>query len=290
MLLRNMLVVWVSICLIKQNILYCQEAPNGLVSAKELNAFAAFDFQGDVFRSGGGGTILSPLGVIVAGKDGINTGVKDGRVRLFNGTEFRVTRVHEVDSEMVFLITNKPVNGRRLLMRRSATLQEGEELVGRGPIGGSQQFSTIRGFVSQLPDFRSGTLGVQMPSTVGCVGTGLFDLNGSLVGVIYSRQKNATEFLRLWSCDLIKAKVVESFGTVWEERLAGIEFADTKISGIRKKNYGLEIGDTIKAVDGVSIESFADWLLAGAALSSQEMKQFSLEVERNGSRLTIVIP
>lgn len=279
----------VLLVLIQQSPVWCQDARIGLSTAKENNVLSAFEFRGDTFLSGKGGTVLSPLGVIVTGKGGIKAGMKDGKVRLFTGELVEVPHVIEADVELVFLVTSRPLKGKPIAIRKSTTLVEGEELVGRGPIGGHQFMSTVRGYLSRLPDQRSGFAGAQLPLTDGCSGVGLFDLKGSLVGVVHGPQKNAPGFQTIWSCDVIRGKIIECFGTTWDEKLVGVKVTDTKISSLDSQDYGLQVGDVIKSVEGASIDSFTDWLLAGAAVTFRQQAQVSLEVERNGSLVTLVI-
>jgi hypothetical protein len=266
-----------------------QEHPHfGLSIAKSNNVLVGAEFNGNDAKRGGGGTILSPLGIIATLKSFVG-GTTDGNIQLASGEQIDVKRVIESNIDLAFIVTARQLKSEVITLRKNSSLREGEELVCRAPIGGKPPMGTARGILSHLPSPNPGMVGVQLPLTTGCVGVGIFDLKGSLVGVTIGSVDKAPGFYRAWAGDVIRGKIVECFGTSWDDYLPGLETVDLTITTDQSGMYGLRVHDKIKSINGVIVNSMTDWLLAGGALSVRDEKEVTFEIERNGVVEKIVV-
>jgi S1-C subfamily serine protease len=240
----------------------------------------------------GSGVILSPVGVVVTCKHVIK-GFSDGRIELSNGNQVEFSVLKEVEGkDLVFLVTAVPVDGVPAKVRENATLQEGEELVCRATVA-QGPVCTIRGSLAYLPRPDSkGVLVAQVPLSPGASGATLFDLNGHIVGIcIGPVTEQETRFARAWSGDVIRDAIKDNFRDSWASFLSDVTVESLSVKSDGGKS-DLRTGDKIESVDGVSITSDLDFLLAGAALSAKNEKQVLIGVVRSGKseKIEIVRP
>jgi S1-C subfamily serine protease len=240
----------------------------------------------------GSGVILSPVGVVVTCKHAIY-GYSDGRIELSNGMQVEFSVLKEVEGkDLIFLVTSVPVESVPAKVRENATLQEGEELVCRASVA-QTVVCTIRGSLAYVPRPNSkGVLVAQVPLSPGASGATLFDLNGHIVGIcIGPVTEKEMNFARAWSGDVIRDAIKDNFGDSWAGYLSDVTVESLSVKSDGGKS-DLRTGDKIESVNGVSITSDLDFLLAGAALSARNEKQVLIGVVRSGKseKIEIVRP
>ncbi len=238
----------------------------------------------DFGKQFGCGVILTPFGVAVTCKHVI-AGFNDGRVELPNGAQVEFKVLSEAEGkDLVFLVTRTPVDGVAVSIRENTTLSEGEELVCRASVG-QGPICTIRGSLAYLPrQASSGVLAAQLPLSPGSSGTALFDLNGHVVGIcIGPISEKETSFARAWSGDVIRDAIKGSFGDSWKRFLPEVAIESREIKSNNGKS-DLRVGDKIESINGTSVNSDCEFLLAGAALSARNETRVQFGVVRGGKR------